>query len=118
MKTSLRRLARLSPAYLVLAVPVAPANTLEQLKPLADEIICLASPKPFEAVGVHYRDFTQTTDAEVVRGLRSLRAPRPCRLLRSEKLAQSGDRVGRAQAVVPRPPISGNFRPQAHVGIG
>lgn len=51
---------------IVLAVPVAPADTLQELAPLADEIVCLMSPDPYYAVGVHYRDFTQTTDEEVV----------------------------------------------------
>lgn len=50
----------------VLAVPVAPADTLRELAPLADEIVCLMSPEPYMAVGVHYRDFTQTTDDEVI----------------------------------------------------
>lgn len=50
----------------VLAVPVAPADTIQELAPLADEIVCLMSPEPYLAVGVHYRDFTQTTDAEVI----------------------------------------------------
>jgi predicted phosphoribosyltransferase len=51
---------------LVLAVPVAPTDSLEELSPLADEIVCLMSPEPFYSVGSHYRDFTQTTDEEVI----------------------------------------------------
>ena len=51
---------------LVLAVPVAPADSLQELSPLADETVCVISPEPFYAVGFHYRDFTQTTDAEVI----------------------------------------------------
>lgn len=50
----------------VLAVPVAPADSIRELAPLVDEIVCLMSPEPFMAVGVHYRDFTQTTDDEVI----------------------------------------------------
>lgn len=57
----------------VLAVPVAPADTIQELAPLADEIICLMSPEPFMAVGVHYRDFTQTTDEEVINLLKRSR---------------------------------------------
>lgn len=53
-------------ARVVLAVPVAPPDTLEALKPLTDEIVCLSSPEPFYAVGAHYRDFDQTSDEEVV----------------------------------------------------
>ena len=57
----------------VLAVPVAPADTIQELAPLADEIVCLMSPEPYLAVGVHYRDFTQTTDQEVIDLLRRSR---------------------------------------------
>jgi putative phosphoribosyl transferase len=51
---------------LVLAVPVAPRDTLQELAPLADEAVCLMSPEPFYSVGSHYRDFAQTTDEEVI----------------------------------------------------
>ncbi len=51
----------------VLAVPVAPADTLHELEPLCDEVVCLVSSEFFSAVGAHYRDFDQTTDGEVVR---------------------------------------------------
>ena len=49
----------------VVAVPVAPDEALERLAHLADEIVCLRTPHPFFSVGQWYRDFTQTTDAEV-----------------------------------------------------
>ena len=67
VKAALRGLARNRPARLVLAVPVAPAESLEELSAECDEIVCLATPDPFYAVGPHYRDFRQTEDAEVVR---------------------------------------------------
>jgi len=66
MKAVLLALRSSGVRRLVLAVPVAPADTLEELSPLADEVVCLMTPEPFYAVGSHYRDFTQTTDAEVV----------------------------------------------------
>ena len=66
MKAVLLALRSSGVRRLVLAVPVAPADTLEELSRLADETICLTTPEPFYAVGSHYRDFTQTTDAEVV----------------------------------------------------
>jgi putative phosphoribosyl transferase len=56
---------QLGAAKVVLAVPVAPADTLGQLKE-PDEIVCLATPHQFTAVGYHYRDFSPTTDDEVV----------------------------------------------------
>jgi len=66
MRAVLQALAQTNAARLVLAVPVAPADSLRELAPLADEVVCLMSPEPFYAVGAHYRDFNQTTDAEVI----------------------------------------------------
>ena len=56
---------QLGAAKVVLAVPVAPADTLGELKE-PDEIVCLATPRQFTAVGYHYRDFSPTSDDEVV----------------------------------------------------
>lgn len=53
------------PARIVAAVPVAPREILPRLRRDADEVICLASPEPFIAVGRWYRDFSQMTDGEV-----------------------------------------------------
>jgi putative phosphoribosyl transferase len=73
VKAALRGLARHDPARLVLAVPVAPADSLAELKAECDDIVCLATPDPFYAVGPHYRDFRQTTDEEVVQLLADAR---------------------------------------------
>ena len=54
------------PARLVCAVPVAPPDSLEQIRPHADEVICLATPEDFVAVGQFYRHFDQVEDDEVV----------------------------------------------------
>lgn len=60
------RIARkLGAARVILAVPVAPADTLADLTE-PDEIVCLATPRQFTAVGYHYRDFSPTDDDEVV----------------------------------------------------
>jgi putative phosphoribosyl transferase len=66
MKAVLKALRELRPDKLVLAVPVAPADSLAELASFADEVVALATPEPFYAVGAYYRDFTQTSDAEVV----------------------------------------------------
>ena len=63
----LRGLSQRRPERLVLAVPVAPADSLGELAAECDEIVCLATPEPFFAVGTHYRNFTQTEDDEVIR---------------------------------------------------
>lgn len=52
-------------AYIVVAVPVAPAETVSQLHQVANEVVCLATPDPFVAVGQWYEDFRQVTDHEV-----------------------------------------------------
>jgi putative phosphoribosyl transferase len=52
-------------AHIVLAVPVAPAETLRSLRKSADEIVCVAAPPDFRAVGAYYRDFRQLEDKDV-----------------------------------------------------
>jgi putative phosphoribosyl transferase len=73
VKAALRGLRRHHTTRLVLAVPVAPADSLRDLAGECDDIVCLATPEPFYAVGPHYRDFTQTEDDEVVRLLAEAR---------------------------------------------
>jgi putative phosphoribosyl transferase len=66
VRAALRGLGRARPVRLVLAVPVAPRDTVEALRAEVDEVVCLETPEPFLAVGYHYGDFAQTTDEEVV----------------------------------------------------
>jgi predicted phosphoribosyltransferase len=54
------------PAKLVCAVPVAAPESLETVRPYADEVVCLQTPENFMAVGQFYRDFAQVEDEEVV----------------------------------------------------
>ncbi len=54
-----------NPAQIVVAVPVAPPDTVRALEPLVDEVVCLFQPEPFMAIGQWYQDFSQLTDAEV-----------------------------------------------------
>lgn len=68
-RAALQVLQSLKPARVVLAVPVAPASTLQVLAPLVDTIVCLWTPEPFFAVGAHYRDFRQVGDEEVLAAL-------------------------------------------------
>jgi putative phosphoribosyl transferase len=65
-RAALRGLRRRSPARLVLAVPVAPADTVQDLAPLVDELVVLETPEPFRAIGLHYVDFHQLEDDEVL----------------------------------------------------
>jgi putative phosphoribosyl transferase len=57
----------------VLAVPVAPASSLARLRSDADEIVVLATPEPFLAVGEWFRRFDQTSDDEVIEVLARVR---------------------------------------------
>lgn len=53
------------PARIVVAAPMAPAETVDVLKREADEVVCLATPEPFTAIGCWYEEFPQTSDGEV-----------------------------------------------------
>lgn len=53
------------PACLVIAVPVAPADTLAMLRRQVDDLVCLAVPDFFRAIGLWYADFSQVSDDEV-----------------------------------------------------
>jgi len=55
-----------SPGWLVCAVPVASPDSLELVRPHADEVVCLAAPASFHAVGQFFRDFRQVEDDEVI----------------------------------------------------
>ena len=65
MLAAVRALRQQGPARIVVAVPVASPDTCELLKAHVDEVVCAATPEPFYAVGLWYRDFSQTTDEEV-----------------------------------------------------
>ena len=57
---------------IILAVPVAPQNTISQLEKIVDEVICLFIPYEFYAIGSYYKNFEQTTDEEVFNIVREL----------------------------------------------
>lgn len=65
MKAALRGARKSDPQWLVLAVPVAPREAIDMLRTECDEIVCLATPDPFYAVGGWYANFDQTGDEEV-----------------------------------------------------
>lgn len=70
MIAALHALRAKSPRKLVCAVPVAPPDTLEKVRPYADETVCLSSPPQFYAVGQFYASFPQVSDEEVIAALR------------------------------------------------
>jgi len=65
MLAAVRALRHQGAKHIVVAVPVGPRDTCSALGREADQVICLSSPEPFEAVGTWYEDFTQVTDCEV-----------------------------------------------------
>lgn len=58
-----------NPSRLVCAVPVAPVESLRQVRPHADELVCLQTPRDFYAVGQFYEEFRQVEDDEVIAAL-------------------------------------------------
>jgi predicted phosphoribosyltransferase len=65
MRAAVRALRQEKAGSIIVAVPVAARETCEDFFREVDDIICLRTPHPFEAVGLWYDDFTQTTDEEV-----------------------------------------------------
>jgi putative phosphoribosyl transferase len=72
-RAAVRALRRLEPRRLVLAAPVCASQTAELLGPEVDELACLEAPSDLGAIGFWYRDFSQTSDEEVVELLESAR---------------------------------------------
>lgn len=70
LAAALRLVRRRRPGRLVVALAVAPADTVERLEEIADEVVCLRTPRFFFAVGQYFRDFGPVSDEAVIRALR------------------------------------------------
>ena len=66
IRVALRAIRMRKPRKLILAVPVAPTQSLDELRTEADEIVCLEDYEDFGAIGLYYSDFRQISDAEVI----------------------------------------------------
>ena len=77
VRAVLAALSKSKARQVVLAVPVAPEETVEALRAQADEVVCLATPAPFYAIAPWYGDFGQTADEEVVELLEEARGWMP-----------------------------------------
>jgi putative phosphoribosyl transferase len=75
MMAAAAAVAQQDPARVIVAVPVAAADTCQKLRRQADEVICLVTPSPFHAVGIWYEDFRPTNDDEVRRLLAAATSP-------------------------------------------
>lgn len=66
MRAALHAVREAGATRVVVAVPVAPSETLARLETEADEVVCLEQPSWFRAIGLHYADFRQLTDDDVI----------------------------------------------------
>ena len=65
MRAAVAALRKMQPQAIVVAVPVAARQTRDAFREEGIDVVCLQTPDPFEAVGLWYDDFSQTSDAEV-----------------------------------------------------
>ena len=75
---SLHALRDIQVSKIVAAIPVGPAETLERIAPLVDELVVLHQPSPFLAVGMHYQDFAQVEDDQVCQYLKEAKITLRC----------------------------------------
>jgi predicted phosphoribosyltransferase len=75
MHAAVAALRTQEPARIVVAVPVGAPSTCEDLRQIADDVVCAETPEPFAAVGQWYDDFSQTSDDEVRQLLEASRNP-------------------------------------------
>ena len=71
MRAAIGALRQSNPARIIVAVPVAAAETVRRLQEEADGVVCLSAPPDFHAVSAWYQDFSQTSDEEVHNLLKS-----------------------------------------------
>ena len=65
MRAAVAAIRRQEPVKILVAVPVGAPSTCDEMRDVADDVVCLRTPEPFVAVGLWYRDFSETSDAEV-----------------------------------------------------
>ena len=66
MKAALASVKNRGAARITVAIPVGPPSTIEELEKMADRVVCIYTPEFFQAIGEFYRDFSQTSDEEVI----------------------------------------------------
>jgi putative phosphoribosyl transferase len=75
MRAAAASVTQRRPAWLVIAIPVAPSRTCAAMSALADEVVCVATPEPFQSVGTWYEEFRAPSDEEVRELLASSAGP-------------------------------------------
>ncbi|MDG6923297.1 MAG: phosphoribosyltransferase [Nitrososphaerota archaeon] len=71
IRAAVQSIKRKNPALLIIAVPVAPRETIEELQSEVDRVVCLSTPEIFYAIGEFYENFEQVEDEEVVKILKA-----------------------------------------------
>lgn len=66
-RAAIKSLRKRRAGHIVLAVPVAAPDTIDRLRREVDEVVCLLRPRTMHAIGMWYEDFSQVSDAEVMR---------------------------------------------------
>lgn len=89
VRAALRSVRKGEPAHLVLAVPVAPPETIEDLKDEADEVVCLETPVQFFAISMFYQNFEQLSDQEVIDWLKRAEAFRQDTETKAKSIART-----------------------------
>jgi predicted phosphoribosyltransferase len=84
VKAAVRVTRALGAARVIVAAPVAPADTVDDLRSVSDAVVVLETPEPFYAIGQFYDDFSQTSDSEVLAALRGGQS------IRARQLSMSG----------------------------
>ena len=90
------------PQSIVIAVPVAPRDAVQDLREEADDVVCLETPEPFFAIGLYYQDFHQIQDEEVIR-LLQVGWPEIEKAAMLTPPAKAVEPIPPAKALVPRP---------------
>jgi len=80
VKAAVRVTRALGAARVIVAAPVAPTDTVDDLRSVSDAVLVLETPEPFYAIGQFYDDFSQTSDSEVLAALRGGQSIRPRQL--------------------------------------
>jgi putative phosphoribosyl transferase len=75
-QAAVQALRQRRPRQIIFAAPVCSREGADALRQMADEVVCLECPEEFQAVGLWYRDFSPTSDAEVLECLRTAKAAR------------------------------------------
>src|SRR5687767_9539444 len=65
MRAAVQALRKMNARQIIVAVPVAASDTCAEFRPTVDQLVCLRTPSHFQAVGLWYDDFSQTSDDEV-----------------------------------------------------